>query len=441
MTTSTLGRGPAGTGSFRRSAAHKRPAKASAEITSAQPAPQATPQPTSQVGFRADPAAWPPERRADLVLSMLQAGLTPAEAARPCGLDPRVVAAWREEFVQAGRQGLCAEAQAARRRERRVYERVDQAVGNTPLVRLNRSVAGFSGEVFAKLEFMNPMGSIKDRVARHMLQVAAADGRVAPGTTVVEASSGNTALGLGMMAVLEGYGCRVVVRDKTSAEKIAALRALGVEVVLCDGSLPPEHPESYNRIMSRVVAETPGCYFPDQHNNRENNAAHYASTGPELWEQMEGRIDVLVAGMGTGGTIGGVARYLKEQDPRIRVVAVEPAGSIFRELKRTGRPGRPRPYKLEGLGDEAPIECVELDRIDEVLQVTDRDAFHAARELARSDAILAGGSSGAALWAVRQVIADLDRPARIVTVFPDGGHRYLSTIYDDGWMRRHSFLD
>lgn len=192
--------------------------------------------------------------------------------------------------------------------------------------------------------------------------------------------------------------------------------------------------------MDRVVAETPGCYFPDQHNNRENNEAHYLTTGPEIWEQMEGRIDVLVAGVGTGGTISGVARYLKERDPSIRVVGVDPVGSIFSEYFRTGVCPPAGPYMLEGLGDEFPIHCVEFDLIDEMLQIEDGQAFHAARELARRESILAGGSSGAALWAARQVAARFDHPARIVTVFPDSGQRYLSTIFSDDWMRERGFL-
>ena len=326
-------------------------------------------------------------------------------------------------------------------RDLRVYDSIADAVGYTPLVRLNRAVDGFEGEVFAKIEFMNPMGSAKDRVARHMIQQAALDGRLQAGGLIVESSSGNTAMGLGMMAALGGYRCRVVVRDRTSREKIDALRAIGVEVVLVDSSLPPDHPESYNRIMEQVVAETPGCFFPDQHNTRENNAAPYHSTGPEIWEQMEGRIDYFVAGMGTGGTISGVARYLKERDPNVHVIGVDPVGSIFSGYFKTGKLPESGPYLVEGLGDELPIGCPEWDLVDEMLSVTDRDAFHCAREMARGEAIFAGGSSGAALWAVRELIQRLDGPARIVTLFPDGGHRYLSTLYNDTWMRRHGLLE
>jgi len=351
------------------------------------------------------------------------------EVAGERGVDAAEVQAWVELF-QAG----------ASRRRLRVCGSVAEAAGETPLVRLGRVLGDLPGEAFAKLELMNPTGSSKDRVARHMVRAAAADGRLQAGDVLVEASSGNTALGLGMMAALDGYGCKVVVRDRTSPEKVRALRALGVEVERVDGSLPPEHPESYGRVMARVVAETPGAYFPDQHNNRENNAAHYASTGPELWEQLGGRLDVLVCGIGTGGTLGGVARYLKERAPEVRVVAVDAEGSVFAELFRSGRAEGARPYLLEGLGDEEPVGCVEWELIDEVLQVSDRDAFHAARELARREGIFAGGSSGAALHAVRQVMARSERPLRVATIFPDSGHRYLSTFYDDAWLAARGLL-
>lgn len=323
----------------------------------------------------------------------------------------------------------------------RVFQRVSDGVGWTPLVELGPSVPGFPGRVFAKLEFLNPTGSVKDRIARYMIEKALADGRLGPGDTIVEASSGNTAMGFAMMAVLHGLHCKMVVRRQTSREKLDALRALGVELFLVDGDLPPDHPESYNRMARKVAAETPGAYFPDQHNNRENNEAHYRTTGPELWEQMDGRIDVLVAGMGTGGTVSGVARYLKEHDPSVRVVAVDSEGSIFTPFFRTGEIGRPGPYALEGLGDEELIGCPEFEVIDEMLQVPDGEAFRSARELARSEAILAGGSSGAALWAVRQVAAELRRPARLATLFPDSGYRYLSTLYNDDWMRQRGFLE
>ncbi|HQT93088.1 MAG TPA: cysteine synthase family protein [Thermoanaerobaculaceae bacterium] len=313
-------------------------------------------------------------------------------------------------------------------------------MGWTPLVRLNRVTEGLRAEVWAKLEFLNPMGSIKDRVARHMIEKAERDGRIEAGALIIENSSGNTALGLAMVAIQKGYRLKVVVRDSISPEKARQLEALGVEVVRVDHTLPPESPESYNRITPRLAAATPGCYFPDQHNNRENNEAHYTTTGPEIWEQMEGRIDYLVAGMGTGGTIGGTARYLKERDPAIRAIAVDPEGSIFYDYFRTGVRVEPGPYLIEGLGDEFVIGTADFTVVDDVIRVSDRDAFLTTRELVRREGIMGGGSSGAALWAVRTLAGTLDRPARIVTIFPDGASRYLSTIFDDGWMREKGFL-
>jgi cystathionine beta-synthase len=323
----------------------------------------------------------------------------------------------------------------------RVYDRICDAVGWTPLVRLHRTMEGLPVEAFAKIEYMNPMGSVKDRIARHMIGQALADGTLHSGDVVVESSSGNTAMGMAMMAVLEGLRCRMVVRRQTSREKLDCLRAMGVELILVDGDLPADHPESYNQKARCIAAETPRAYFPDQHNNRANSEAHYRTTGPEIWRQMDGRIDAVVAGMGTGGTLCGVARYLKEQDPRIRVIAVDPVGSVFYSYFKTGRAGDAGHGMLEGLGDEEVIGCPQWDLIDDMLQVTDRDAFLAARELARTEAILAGGSSGAALWGLREWARRLGRPARLVTIFPDSGSRYLSTIYSDDWMRAHGFLD
>ena len=318
-----------------------------------------------------------------------------------------------------------------------------EAIGNTPLVRLRRVVADLRAEVFAKLEFLNPMGSSKDRISKYMIEAAERDGRLKPGDLIIENSSGNTAMGLALMAIQKGYRIKVVVRDTISQEKLNQLLALGAEVHKADTSLPPEHPDSYNNITPRLARETPNCYFPDQHGNRENNAAHYHGTGPEIWEQMEGRIDLLVAGAGTGGTIGGVGRFLKEQDPKIQVIAVDPVGSVFTDHFRGKTDLQAGPYKIEGLGDEFLIPTMEFDLIDDMVQVTDRQAFHHARRLVREEGILGGGSSGAALWAVRQVaraLPPMDRPARIVTVFPDGAGRYLSSIFNDAWLAERGLL-
>jgi cystathionine beta-synthase len=322
----------------------------------------------------------------------------------------------------------------------RVYNRISEAVGWTPMVRLGPTVDDFDCEVFAKIEFLNPMGSVKDRIARFMIDNAIADGRLSAGDLVVENSSGNTAMGLAMMSVLEDLRCTMVVRSQTSKEKLDCLRAMGIDLVLVDGDLPPDDPESYNRKAKEIVASTPGAYFPDQHNNRENSEAHYRTTGPEIWKQMNGRIDFLVAGIGTGGTICGVARFLKEQDPSIEVIAIDPEGSVFFDHFHTGTHPEPEAYLIEGLGDEEIIGCPNFDLIDDMYRVTDREAFRAARGLARREAILGGGSSGAALWGVRELARRIGRPARIVTIFPDSGTRYLSTIFNDDWMKEHGFL-
>ncbi|MEM7480724.1 MAG: cysteine synthase family protein [Acidobacteriota bacterium] len=327
--------------------------------------------------------------------------------------------------------------------EHRVYDRISEAVGDTPMVRLGASVEGFALEAFAKLEYLNPMGSVKDRIARFMVERAMAEGRLHPGGVVLEASSGNTAMGLAMMAVLNNLTCRMVVRRQTSPAKLDCLRALGVELVLVDGELPPEHPESYNRKARRLAEET-GAYFPDQHNNRINNEAHYRTTGPEIWRQMEGRIDAFVGGIGTGGTVSGVGRYLKEQDPAVRIVAVDIEGSVFTDHFKHGREVTPKSSWVEGLGDEEVIGCPEFEWFDDMVQVSDAEAFHAARQLARQEAIFTGGSSGAVLCGLRRaapgIARELGRPARIATLFADSGTRYLTTFYSDDWMRERGFL-
>jgi len=324
--------------------------------------------------------------------------------------------------------------------DKRCYDDILDVIGHTPMVRLNRITAELPCQVYAKLEFLNPMGSCKDRIAKYLVEQAEADGRLKPGDTILENSSGNTAMGLALMAIQKGYKLTVVVRDRTSKEKLDQLKALGVDVRKVDTSLPPEHPDSYNNITPRLAKELPHCYFPDQHNNRENNESHYRGTGPEIWEQMDGRIDVVVAGMGTGGTIGGVGRYLKERNPGVKVVAVDVVGSIFTEYFRTGKVGPSAPYLLEGLGDEFLIGCADFSVIDEMVQVSDRDAFRAARELARREGMLVGGSSGAVIHAALEVGRKLPLGARMAVLFADSASRYLSTIFNDDWMREKGLL-
>jgi cystathionine beta-synthase len=325
-------------------------------------------------------------------------------------------------------------------RDKRVFESILDVIGNTPLVRLNQVTAGMDLQVYAKLEFLNPMGSSKDRIAKYLVEQAEQDGRLQPGDTILENSSGNTAMGLALMAIQKGYQLKAVVRDRTSKEKLDQLTALGVDVVRVDTSLPPEHPDSYNMITPRLARETEHCYFPDQHNNRENNQSHYLGTGPEIWEQMDGRIDVFVAGMGTGGTIGGVGRYLKERNPDVKIVAVDVEGSVFTPFFRTGEAGTSSPYLTEGLGDEFIIGTADFTVIDEMIQVSDRDAFLGARELARREGLLVGGSSGAVYRAMQRLAPTLAPGARMVVLFPDSASRYLSTIFNDDWLREKGML-
>lgn len=324
--------------------------------------------------------------------------------------------------------------------KKRVYESVLELIGETPLVRLNKITQGLKADIYAKLEFFNPTGSVKDRTAFHMVSKALKEGKTKPGDIIIENSSGNMALGLALVAIQLGFKLKIVVRDRLSREKINMLEAMGVELIRVDSSLPPEHPDSYNNITPRLAAQIPDCFFPDQHNNRDNNEAHYLTTGPEIWEQMEERIDYFVAGMGTGGTIGGVGKFLKEKDPKIKVIAVDPVGSVFYDYFYTGKRPEPGQYFIEGLGDEFIIGCADFDPIDEIIKVSDRDAFLTCRELVRKEGLLAGGSSGAALWAAMKIAREIDRPARIVTIFPDSAFRYLSTIFNDDWMREKGFL-
>jgi len=316
-----------------------------------------------------------------------------------------------------------------------------EGIGHTPLVKLNHFSKDNQAEIFAKLEFLNPMGSIKDRIAFHMVEKAEKDGRLSPGATIIDNSSGNTALGLAMVCAIKRYELKMVVRDNLSSEKIKFLKALNVGLVFVDHTLPPESPKSYNNITPFIVEQTPNSYYFDQHNSPDNSEAHYLSTGPEIWEQMEGKIDYFVAGVGTGGTISGVAQYLKEKDPNIKIIGVDPKGSVFYDYFYSQTLIKPSPYLLEGLGDEFLIQSVDFSLIDDIYQIKDIEAFHMTRQLAFKEAVFAGGSSGAVLWASVQLAKKIDRKARIVTIFADAATRYLSTIYNDEWLLEKVGLD
>ena len=321
-----------------------------------------------------------------------------------------------------------------------VYDNILGTVGNTPLVRITKITKDVESQIFSKLEFLNPMGSVKDRIAKYMIEKAEKEGRIKDGQLIIENSSGNTAMGLALVAIQKGYKLKVIVRDRISKEKIDQLEALGVEIHMVDSSLPPESPNSYNNITPSIVKKNPGCYYPDQHNNRENNETHYETTGPEIWNQMQGKIDYFIAGIGTGGTICGVAKYLKEQDPNIRVIAIDPVGSIFYDYFYFKKKVKPAPYLIEGLGDEFLIKCVDFSVIDDMFRVSDKTSFLYTRKLVSQEGILAGGSSGAAIWGALRLAKSLKKPARIVTIFPDSPSRYLSTIFNNEWMKEKGFL-
>src|SRR4051794_11851406 len=318
-----------------------------------------------------------------------------------------------------------------------IRDSILDTVGETPLVRLSRIGAGLAPQIVAKLESFNPGGSIKDRVAMRLVEAAEKDGRLRAGGTIIEPTSGNTGTGLAIAARLKGYRVIAVMPDKMSKEKIDLLRAYGAEVVVAPTDVAPDSPESYYRVADRLAEEIPGAFQPNQYFNPANPAAHYASTGPELWEQTGGRITHLVAGVGTGGTITGAARYLRERNPDLVVVGADPVGSIY-----AGGEDAVRPYLVEGVGEDFWPATFDPTVVDRWITVSDRDSFLMTRRLAMTEGILAGGSCGTALVAAVQVARELDDPEALVAVIlPDGGRSYLSKIFNDDWMTENGFLD
>ena len=309
-----------------------------------------------------------------------------------------------------------------------------ELIGETPLVRLYRLEPGLTTPLVAKVEFVNPGGSVKDRPAVAMIDAAERSGALKPGGTLVEPTSGNTGLGLAMVAALRGYRVIAVMPDKMSREKIDTLRAYGAEVVICPTDVSPESPQSYYRVADRLTEEIDGAFQPNQYFNAANPEAHYASTGPEIWRQTAGLITHFVVGVGTGGTISGAGRYLKEQNPEIEVVGADPEGSLY-----SGGPVHP--YRVEGIGEDFWPDTLHKGVIDRYIKVSDRDSFIAARRLVAREGLFAGGSSGTAIRAALQVARELNDPeALVVTLLPDGGRPYLSKVFNDHWMREHGFL-
>jgi cystathionine beta-synthase len=306
-------------------------------------------------------------------------------------------------------------------------------VGNTPMVRLGRVGAGLACDLVAKVELFNPGGSVKDRPAIAMIDAAERDGLLVPGGTIVEPTSGNTGVGLAIVAAQRGYRCIFVMSDKMSDEKVALLRAYGADVVVCPTAVPPEHPDSYYSVADRLTRETPRAFRPDQYSNPHNPAEHERSTGPEIWRQTDGRITHFVAGIGTGGTITGVARFLKAQNPAVQVIGADPSGSVF-----SGGTGRP--YLVEGVGEDFWPTTFDPSVVDRVVEVSDAESFAAARRVTREEGLLVGGSGGTAVHAALVAGADLGPEHLVVVLIPDSGRGYLSKIYNDEWMTRFGFL-
>ena len=321
------------------------------------------------------------------------------------------------------------------------HSNILEVIGHTPLVRLNRVVRGLKPTLLAKLEYLNPGGSVKDRIGITMLEAAEKIGSIKPGGTIIEGTSGNTGMGLALAAAIKGYQCIFTMPDKMSQEKIDALRALGAEVIVTPTEVEHDDPRSYHSVARRLSREIPNSFFPNQYENPANTEAHYKTTGPEIWEQTQGKVTHVVIGVGTGGTITGVARFLKEKNPNIRVIGADPVGSIFAEMFKTGRKPQVQPYKTEGIGQTELPANVDFSVIDELYAVSDKDAFLLTRQLARTEGIFAGGSAGSAVYAALKASEKLTENDLVVIIIPDSGTRYLSKIYNDNWMRENQFLE
>ncbi len=326
-----------------------------------------------------------------------------------------------------------------------VHPNVLSTIGNTPLVRLNHVTRGIQAAVLAKLEFLNPGGSVKDRIGLAMIEAAEREGKLRPGGTIVEGTSGNTGVGLAIAAAVKGYRCIFVMPDKMSEDKVRLLRAFGARVVITPTAVEPDDPRSYYSVSKRLAEETPNSILAGQYWNAANPEAHYRTTGPEIWKQTDGRIDYLVCGMGTGGTITGVGRYLKEQNPNVQIIGVDPAGSLLHDTFKAGGkipPGAyPKVYKIEGIGEDFLPTTLDFKYIDDVLQVGDRESFLMTRRLVREEGLFCGGSSGTAVVAALRLARPLPRDKTVVVLLPDSGSRYLSKIFNDDWMRENRFIE
>lgn len=328
-------------------------------------------------------------------------------------------------------------------REPKIHNTILETMGNTPLVRLNRVTRGIAADIVAKVEFFNPGGSVKDRIGIQIIEDAERTGRLRPGGTIVESTSGNTGIGLAIAAAIKGYKCVFVLADKQSPEKIKQLRAFGARVVVTPTDVDADDPRSYYSVARQIVADTPNAILANQYHNPVNPATHYQTTGPEIWQQTAGKIDVFVCGVGTGGTITGVGRYLKEQNPKVQIVGVDPVGSILADYFKTGKMTEAHSYKIEGIGEDFVPSIYDFSVIDDMVKVTDKESFLMARRLVREEGIFCGGSSGSALVGAMHyaIEKNLESGNLVVVLLPDSGTRNLGKVFDDEWMRQNRFLD